>query len=219
MDLYTNNINFNPDIKDICIFSYNSRGFHEDNQAVCKDLPKIAGNKFSIICNQENFLLKGDKYKIEQCLPDHHIYFKPATKVGLTGRPKHGMFVAIPKHLKAHVTDVSPASSPAFIENDFNEYIWTGDINADFGRKTRFVDLVETYVNDNNMIRSWERFDVDFTHAHNSGDITYTSTIDHFFWNSCLDTHVLRWKACGKWQYFSILSKIQKTLILMQNLS
>ena len=63
MDMYTNNINFNPDIKDICIFSYNSRGFQEDNQTVCKDLPKIAGNKFSIICNQENFLLKGNKYK------------------------------------------------------------------------------------------------------------------------------------------------------------
>ena len=50
---------------------------------------------------------------------------------------------------------------------------------------------METYVNDNN-IRSGERFDVDFTHAlMHSGDITHTSTIDHFFWNSCLDTHVL----------------------------
>ena len=76
------------------------------------------------------------------------------------------------------------------IENDFTEFIWNGDVNADFGRKTRFIDLVEIYVNDNNMIRSCERFDVDVTHAHNSGDITYTSTIDHFFWNSCLDTHV-----------------------------
>ena len=51
-------------------------------------------------------------------------------------------------------------------ENDFNGFIWTGDINTDFGRKTRFVYLVETYFNDNNMIRSWERFDVDFPHAH-----------------------------------------------------
>ena len=124
------------------------------------------------------------------------------------------MFVAIPKNLKAHLTDVSPAFSriqavimKTYInrnilimnayfsqdpktdtfnstdllttsadiqhtinENDFNEFIWTGNINADFGRKTRFVDLVETYVNNNNMIRSWERFDVDFNH--NSGDIT-----------------------------------------------
>ena len=96
--MYTNKINFNPDIKDICILSYNSRGFREDNQTVCKDLPKIAGNKFSIICNQENFLLKGNKYKIEQCLPDHQMYFKPATKVGLTGRPNNGMFVAIPNN-------------------------------------------------------------------------------------------------------------------------
>ena len=78
-------------------------------------------------------------------------------------------------------------------ENYFNEFIWTGDINANFGRKTRFADLVEIYVNDNNMIRSWERFDVDFTHVYNSGDITYTSTIDHLFWNSCLDTCIKCW--------------------------
>ena len=100
MNMYTNNINFKPDMKDRCIFSYNSRGFHEDNQAVCKDLPKIAGNKFSIICNQENFLLEGNEYKIEQYLPDHHIYFKPATKVGLTGRPKNGILLRYRSTLK-----------------------------------------------------------------------------------------------------------------------
>ena len=34
-------------------------------------------------------------------------------------------------------------------KNDFNEFIWTGDINTDFRRKTRFVEIVECYVNDN----------------------------------------------------------------------
>ena len=159
--------------------------------------------------------------------------FYTNNKSRLTGRTQNGLFVAIPKQLKAHVTDASAASSRiqaviiktiiknimimnayfpqdhktgtfystdllttlADIQNtineyDFNEFIWTGDIKAYFDRKARFVDFVETYVNDINLIRSWERFDVDFTHAHNSGDIPYTSTIDHF-WNSCLDTHVL----------------------------
>ena len=68
-------------------------------------------------------------------------------------------------------------------ENDFNEFIWNSNINTDFGRKTRLEDLVETYVSDSNLIRLWEQFDVDFTRAHNSGNIMYTSTIDHFLRN------------------------------------
>ena len=88
MGIYTNSNILNPEKKDICIFSYNSRDFHDGNQSVCKDLLMIAGNKIPIICNQQNFLLNANKYKIEQCLPDCHIYFKPATKEGHNGRPK-----------------------------------------------------------------------------------------------------------------------------------
>ena len=94
-----------------CIYSYNSRGFHEANQEVCRNLLKFAGNKIPIICNQENFLLKENKYKIEQSLPDHRIYFKPAQKSSLLGRPVNGMFIAIPKNLKATISDVSTSSS------------------------------------------------------------------------------------------------------------
>ena len=234
MDMYINRNLIIPETKDICIFSYNSRGFHDGNQSICKDLLTLAGNKIPIICNQENFMLKGNKYKIEQCLPDHQIYFKPATKEGLNGRPKNGMFVAIPKYLKAHVTDISPSSSrvQAVIlktthrnililntyfpqdpktdifdttdllttliciqntikENNFTELIWTGDINADFSRKTTFVDTVGNFVNESNLSRSWDRFVVDFTHENCVGDKSHTSVIDHFFWNEYLDTHVL----------------------------
>ena len=96
--------------QDICIYSYNSRGFHEGNQTVCNDLIYIKGNKIPILCNQENFLLKANKYKIEQCLPNFHVNFKPATKEGLNGRPKDGMFIAIPSRIKARSSDVSPLS-------------------------------------------------------------------------------------------------------------
>ena len=81
--MYTNSNNFNPERKDFCIFSYNSWGFHDGNQSICKDLLKIAGNKIPIICNQENFLSKANKFKIEQCLPDHH---NPANKERLSGK-------------------------------------------------------------------------------------------------------------------------------------
>ena len=115
MDMYTNSNNSNPERKEFCVFSYNSRGFHHGNQSICKNLLTIAGNKIPIICNQENFLLKANKFKIEQCLPDHHIYFNPANKEKLTGRPKNGMFIAIPKYLKANVVDVSPSRLQAVI--------------------------------------------------------------------------------------------------------
>ena len=89
----------------------NHRGFHDGNQLICKELLTIAGNKIPIICNQENFLLKANKFKVEQCLPDYHIYFIPANKEKLTGRPSNGMFIAIPKYLKSKVTEVSSLSS------------------------------------------------------------------------------------------------------------
>ena len=58
-------------------------------------------------------------------------------------------------------------------ENDCTEVIWTGDINADFSRDTKFVDIIENFVNEQNLGRFWDRFDVDYTHASNVRDITY----------------------------------------------
>ena len=65
----------------------------------------ISGNSLLIICNQENFLLEPNEYKIRQ-----HTLFKPAIKEGLNGRPKNGMFIAVPSYLKEKVEDVSPPS-------------------------------------------------------------------------------------------------------------
>ena len=92
----------------LCIFSYNSRGFNITKQDAIQTLLSISGNSLPIICNQENFLLEANEYKIRQCLPDHHILFKPAIKEGLNGRPKNGMFIAVPSCLKEKVDDVSP---------------------------------------------------------------------------------------------------------------
>ena len=79
-----------------------------EKQNVCQHLSQVCGNKIPVILNQENFLLKANNFKIKQCLPDFHIIVNPAEKKGLNGRPKGGMFIAIPEHLKENVTDVSP---------------------------------------------------------------------------------------------------------------
>ena len=94
---------------DLCLLSYNSRGFCKIKQNFLQLLVSICGNKIPVLCNQENFLLRNNCYKIRQCLPDFHVISKPALKVNLSyGRPINGMFIAIPTMFKEKIKDVSP---------------------------------------------------------------------------------------------------------------
>ena len=91
----------------VCIISYNSRGFDSPKQDLIKEFTKISSCP-TIICNQENFLLKNNEYIAKQILPDHHVIVKPATKEGFDGRPKNGMFIAIPIFYKDKFNDLTP---------------------------------------------------------------------------------------------------------------
>ena len=62
----------------------------------------------NILCNKKNFLLKGNNYKVAQCLPNARVIFKEEIKDSCGGRPKNGMFVAIPLEIKELILDVSP---------------------------------------------------------------------------------------------------------------
>ncbi len=93
----------------VCIYSFNSRGFSEEKQELCRVLMVGSENNAPILCNQENFLLHGNRRKVKQCLPNSRIFFKKAVKDSLNrGRARNGMFIAVPMHLKDHVKDVSP---------------------------------------------------------------------------------------------------------------
>ena len=94
---------------EICIFSYNSRGFSIEKQDICKILITQTKDYYLILCNQENFLLQGNRYLAKKCLPDARLFFKKAVKDNMDGRPKNGMFIAIPNVIKQQVKDVSPA--------------------------------------------------------------------------------------------------------------
>ena len=210
---------------EMCVISYNSRGFSSCKQDFVKMFDAISGC-MTIICSQENFLLKNNEYVAKQVLPEYHLVFKPATKEGFDGRPKNGMIIAVPLCLKDNVEDVSPKSNRiqsiiikndlsktllintylptdprkeefdetelilllsdiarVIEENSFDQVIWTGDINADFRRNSRFVSMVEEFVSGNGLTKSWDEFSVDFTHTSERDGITHTSVIDHFFWN------------------------------------
>ena len=67
------------------------------------------GSITTILCNQENFTLKGNLYKIYNALPGYHVIPNPAvTPTSERGRPVNGMFVAVPENFKSKFKDVSP---------------------------------------------------------------------------------------------------------------
>ena len=69
----------------------------------------MTGNSLPVLCNQENFLLRDNSYKIRKAFPGFHFIINPAVKSNLNlGRPSNGMFIAFPNSIKNLVTDVSP---------------------------------------------------------------------------------------------------------------
>ena len=91
--------------------SYNSRGFSTMTASFIRYLvsKSVVGNKIPILCNQENFILRDNSYKLVQALPGFHLVINPAVKITQdTGRPKNGMFIAFPNSIKSNISDVSP---------------------------------------------------------------------------------------------------------------
>ena len=97
--------------KNICLFSYNSRGFSDLKREFCRSLltQYSPDDHIAILGCQEHFLLKANIHKIYQSLPDHHIIIKPAVKGNfVNGRAKGGLFLAFPNNVSKNVEDVSP---------------------------------------------------------------------------------------------------------------
>ena len=76
--------------KHIRIYSYNSRGLDEIKQKFCMELSNSDTNYFTILCNQENFVLKGNAHLIKKAMVDCHVIIKPASKANFDGRPVNG---------------------------------------------------------------------------------------------------------------------------------
>ena len=68
-------------------------------------------------------------------------------------------------------------------DNHFSSFVLLGDINCDFLRNTGHVRCVQDFLGEFLLLKSWDKFNVDFTHCHEVEDGSYFSTLDHFFWN------------------------------------
>ena len=97
--------------REVCCISYNSRGFSQIKIDFMNYLTstEAIGNKIPILCNQENFMLRDNSYKLTRAFPNFQLIINPAVKLTHDkGRPRNGMFIAIPQSIRNCITDVSP---------------------------------------------------------------------------------------------------------------
>jgi hypothetical protein len=125
---------------------------------------QIVGEKIPILCNQENFILKANVYKLFQAIPGFQFFVNPAIKSGQDrGRPANGMFICVPDCIKSCVTDISPGHwrvQAVVIESDHSRTLL---INSYFPFDKRdqldiegLNDLTETLGVINNIIQGCE---------------------------------------------------------------
>ena len=69
--------------------------------------------------------------------------------------------------------------------------VWTGDINANFGGQSRFTKIIESFIDQNEFIRDWYKFPIDFTHIYEVNDNSYTSMLDHFMWSKNIEGNII----------------------------
>ena len=96
---------------ELCIMSYNSRGFGVLKQNFCRYLSskEVVGNKIPILCNQGHFILRGNSYKLKQAFPDSFLLINPAEKsTHCKGRARGGLVISVPEYFKNNIQDVSP---------------------------------------------------------------------------------------------------------------
>ena len=76
--------------------------------------------------------------------------------------------------------------------NDTENFVILGDINSDFSRNTRFVNIVRQFMEENQLMTLWEKFDCDFTNIQPLQNARFSfSTIDHFLIKrQCLDNYI-----------------------------
>ena len=94
------------DITNLKLISWNSRGFSEIKS---KFISEYMTSK-TILCNQENFMLRQNAFKLSSPFSaTHHVFVKPAIKENLDrGRPRGGLFTAVPISLRNYFHDISP---------------------------------------------------------------------------------------------------------------
>ena len=70
------------------------------------------------------------------------------------------------------------------LNTDHEEVLLVGDLNTDFSRDTRFVNIVKDFCQRQNIQTVWSLFEIDYTYS--SPCQTSFSTVDHFLYSGGL---------------------------------
>ena len=152
----------------VCLISWNSRGSSTQKLQFAKYLvsPEVVGDKIPILCNQENFILKNNSYRLFQAIPGFQFFINPAVKnVQDCGRPRNGMFICVPDSIRSSVTDVSPGHwrvQAIVIKSNhsrtliINTYFPTDTRQMHENQQNESDELAETLSNIQNVIRNTE---------------------------------------------------------------
>ena len=65
-------------------------------------------------------------------------------------------------------------------DNEYDNVVWGGDMNADFLRDTVFTNTVDSFLSEMSLKKSWDKYKIDFTRTFEREERTYVSTLDHF---------------------------------------
>ena len=216
----------------MCLISYNSHGFSNHKEDVCRFLlsPYVNGNKPTILCNQENFILKGNSYKIRKALPGYLTIVKPAVKNSHDrGRPKGGMFIAVPDNLKKYVKDVSPVfwRTQAVIINInrfktlvINSYFPTdpGTIAFDDSELLETLQSIKHVIDHNEFEKILWLGDINTDFIRRSGHVNYVKHFvdeSHFrkAWDSYQETVMVI--IHQQWIIFSGMRTVMRVLLML----
>ena len=92
--------------KQLCIYSYNSRGSSQDKLSFIQSLINLSGSKIPIFCIQEHFLLRGSLRKLSSSFKESSVIAKPAYKdfsIQTKGRAKGGLATIVPKSMRKNI--------------------------------------------------------------------------------------------------------------------
>ena len=92
------------------------------------------------------------------------------------------------------VIEVAEVIKRVIEENEFDSVVICGDINTDFRRMSGQVEAVNDLIQELNLKKVWDMFNVEFTRAsfdNITGMLTSSSVIDHFFFSERLSGLVM----------------------------
>ena len=76
------------------------------------------------------------------------------------------------------------------MENEYDDVVWAGDINAEFSRNTHYTNVIQSFVEEKSLLKWWDKWPIDFSHHGELSGHSYTSILDNFFLSENISKYI-----------------------------